>query len=197
MRKFLLRFLQVTIAPDDFFTAIREERSWRAPILHLLVLSLLLSLGSVLAWSAGIAGDSPINSALTVQMDLYAYWRDTLLPQYGFLSYPAVIALMMLEMFVITAFYTPLIFLVFRYFGGAREPDGLLRALQGFVYGLTPAVFGGFLPWIGLAMGVYTTVLQLQRGPSITLKNRTIFAYLPVIAVLTYAIARYWSGALL
>jgi hypothetical protein len=86
---------------------------------------------------------------------------------------------------------------VFRYLGGAQEPGGLLRALQGFVYGLTPAVFGGFLPWFGLAMGVYTTVLQLQRGPAITLKNRTIFAYLPVIAVLTYAIARYWSGALL
>ena len=33
--------------------------------------------------------------------------------------------------------------------------------------------------------------------PSITLRNRTLAAYLPFIAVMAYAIARYWKGNLL
>jgi hypothetical protein len=197
MKEFINRFFQVTIAPDTFFTRIRCEQSWKMPLFHLFALSVLLSLGSVIAWSAGVRGDSPINSALSVQMDLYPYWRDTLLPQFGFWSYPLTMGLMIVEMLVISVVYVPVIFLIFRYLGGEKEPGGLLHAFQGFVYGLTPAVFGGFLPWLGLATGIYTTILQLYRGPSITLKNQTFFAYVPIIVVLTYAIARYWQGGLL
>jgi len=197
MRTFLQRFLEVTWRPDAFFERIREERSWKMPLVHLLVLAGWLSVGSVIAWGLGVAGDTPLNSALGAQMDVYPYWRDTLRPEYGLLSYPMAALLIIVEMLVITALYTPLIFLVFRYLGGAKESGGLLRAFQGFVYGLTPAVFGGFLPVLGLITGVYTTILQLQRGPSITLRNRTLAAYLPFIAVMAYAIARYWQGSLL
>jgi hypothetical protein len=130
-------------------------------------------------------------------MDIYPYWKDTLLPQYGIWSYPMAMGLIIFEMGVITLIYTPIVFLVFRFIGGERRPHGLLHAFQGFVYGLTPAVFGGFLPVLGLATGVYTTLLQLQRGPSITLRNKSIGAYLLVITVLTYAIARYWHHGLL
>lgn len=197
MKEFISRFFQVTAWPDTFFARIRAEQSWKMPILHLFALGFLISLGSVIAWSAGVRGDTPINSALTVQMDLYPYWHDTLLPQFGIWSYPMTMGLMIIEMLIISMVYVPVIFLVFRYLGGAKEPGGLLHAFQGFVYGLTPAAFGGFLPWLGLITGVYTTILQLYRGPSITLKNQTFFAYHLIIAVLTYAIARYWQGGLL
>ena len=103
------------------------------PLFHLLALGFLLSLGSVIAWSAGVRGDTPINSALTVQMDLYPYWRDTLLPQFGIWSYPMTMGLMIFEMLIISVVYVPVIFLVFRYLGGAKEPGGLLHAFQGFV----------------------------------------------------------------
>lgn len=86
--------------------------------MHLLALGFLLSPGSVTAWSAGVRGDTPINSALTVQMDLYPYWRDTLLPQFGFWSYPMTMGLMVFEMLIISVVYVPAIFLVFRYLGG-------------------------------------------------------------------------------
>lgn len=197
MRTFFARFWQVTIHPDRFFEQVREEHRWRPVLLHWLVLAVLLSLGSVIAWGAGIPGDTPLNSALGTQMDVYPYWRDTLLPRFGAGAYPIAMAMIVLEMLVITLVYTPVIFLVFRYLGGAPEPNGLLHAFQGFTYGLTPALFGGFLPVLGLATGVYTTLLQLYRGPSITLRNRGLGAYLLVIAVLTYAIARYWQGSLL
>jgi hypothetical protein len=105
--------------------------------------------------------------------------------------------LMTFEMLVLTTVYVPVVFQVSHYLGGAKEPDGLLRAFQGFAYSLTPAVFGGFMPWLALVTGVYTTILQLDRGPSIILRNQTGFSYLLVVAVLTFAIARYWQGGLL
>lgn len=197
MRHLGRRFFEVTWQPDTFFERVREERSWKKPLIHLLILVGWLSIGSVVAWGLGVDGGTPLNSALGAQMDVYPYWRDTLHPAHGRLSYLMAAALIALEMLVITAIYTPLLFLVFRYLGGAQERGGLLRAFQGFVYGLTPAVFGGFLPVLGLITGVYTTILQLQRGPSITLRNRTLVAYLPFIAVMAYAIARYWQGSLL
>lgn len=197
MKEYLASFLQVTLQPDAFFERVRTETSWRKPILHFLGLAVLLSLGSVVAWGLGVRGDTPLNSALGAQMDIYPYWKATLLPQYGLLAYPMAMGFIILEMTIITALYTPVIFAIFRYLGGARETGGLLRAFQGFVYGLTPAVFGGFLPGLGLVAGVYTTILQLQRGPAITLRNRSIGAYVLVMAVLAYAIARYWQGALL
>ena len=197
MQHIWLRMIRATFFPDTFFEEVRQDCSWSKPIVHLLVLSILLGAFSAAAWGLGIPGNTPINSSLTAQMDVYAYWQATLLPQFGPLSYPLAAGLIALEMIIISAFYTPILFLYFRYLGGAKEPGGLLRAFQGFVYGLTPVLFGGFLPWLGLVTGVYATLLQLYRGPSITLKNRTAFAYLPVILVLTYAIARYWSGGLL
>ena len=197
MKNLLARFIHVTFQPDAFFEYIREENDWRKPLIHFLVLAIWLSFGSVIAWGWGVQGDTPLNSALGAQMDIYPYWKDTLLPQYGTWSYPMAMGLIIFEMGVITLIYTPIVFLVFCFIGGERRPHGLLRAFQGFVYGLTPVVFGGFLPGLGLATGVYSTLLQLQRGPSITLKNKSIGAYLLVIAILAYAIAQYWKHALL
>lgn len=197
MKDLFTRFIHVTFQPDAFFEYIREENDWRKPLIHFLVLAVWLSFGSVAAWGLGIQGDTPLNSALGAQMDIYPFWKDTLLPQYGIWSYPMAMVLIILEMGVITLIYTPIVFLVFRFTGGERRTHGLLHAFQGFVYGLTPAVFGGFLPVLGLVTGVYTTLLQLQRGPSITLRNKSIGAYLLVIIVLTYAIARYWNHGLL
>ena len=197
MKNFWLRFVQVTIDPDAFFEEVREEKCWRKPALHLLVLSFLLGVFSVTAWGAGIPGNTPINASLTAQMDVYSYWNETLLPQFGALSYLIAAGLIMVEMILISAFYTPILFLFFRYLGREKAPYDLLRAFQGFVYNLTPVLFGGFLPWLALITGVYATILQLYRGPAITLKNRTVFAYMPVILVLAYAIAQYWQGGLL
>lgn len=197
MKDLFARFIHATFQPDAFFEYIREENDWRKPLFHFLVLAVWLSFGSVIAWGLGIQGDTPLNSALGAQMDIYPYWKDTLLPQFGIWSYPMAMVLIILEMGVITLIYTPIVFLVFRFIGGERRTHGLLHAFQGFVYGLTPAVFGGFLPVLGLVTGVYTTLLQLQRGPSITLRNKSIGAYLLVIIVLTYAIARYWNHGLL
>jgi hypothetical protein len=92
---------------------------------------------------------------------------------------------------------TPLIFVVFRFLGGCALPNGMLHAFQGFVYGLTPAAFGGFLPVVGLITGVFATLLQFQRGPSITLQNRRWGSYVLVVLFLAYAIYRYWSGSLM
>lgn len=197
MTETLRRFITVTIAPEPFFEAVREEADWRRPLVHLVILSLWLSVGSMVAWALGVRGDTPINAALGAQMDVYAVWHDTLLPDFGFWSYPIGALLIAFEMWLITAIYTPLIFLVFRYLGGERLPHGLLHAFQGFVYGLSPAAFGGFVPGLALVVGVYTTILQLQRGPAITLRNRTLGSYLLWIAVMAWAIARYWQHQLL
>lgn len=197
MSETLRRFISVTIAPESFFEQVREETGWRRPIRHLLILTLWLSAGSMVAWALGVRGDTPINAALGAQMDVYTIWRDTLLPDFGIWSYPMGALLIAVEMVLITAIYTPLIFVVFRYFGGERQPRGMLRAFQGFVYGLSPAAFGGFVPGLALVVGVYTTILQLQRGPAITLRNRTVAAYLLWIAVMAWAIARYWQHQLL
>jgi hypothetical protein len=192
MREFPSRFIQVTLHPDSFFEHIRTEKSWTMPLLHLTVLALWLSLGSVIAWGLGVSGDTPVNSALGAQMDVYPYWRDILLPRYGMWAYPMAAGLIVLEMLVITAIWTPMVFLVFRFLGGAKEPGGLLRAFQGFVYGLTPCAFGGFLPYLGVVTGVYATLLQFGRGPAITLRNRTAVPYLFTASFLAFAIVQYW-----
>lgn len=197
MKEFFARIIQVVITPETFFEGIRNEKKWSMPVLHLLFLVFFLSLGSVIAWRFGIPGDTPINSSLGSQMDVYPYWRETLLPAYGEWSYGLAMGFIMLEMIIITAIWTPIVFVVFRYLGGAKEPGGFLRAFQGFVYGLTPCLFGGFLPYLGLATGVYATLLQFYRGPAITLKNRTAVPFLFVTLFLALAIAKYWSGGLL
>jgi hypothetical protein len=197
MIEFFSRMIQVVATPETFFVHIRNENRWGMPVLHLLFLAFFLSLGSVIAWRFAIPGDTPINSSLGSQMDVYPYWRDTLLPAYGNWSYPLALVFIMLEMIIITAIWTPVVFVVFRYLGGAKEPGGLLRAFQGFVYGLTPCLFGGFLPYLALATGVYATLLQFYRGPAIILKNRTVVPFLFVTLFLALAIARYWAGGLL
>ena len=194
---FGIRFIQATFQPEDFFVSIRQERSWLRPALHLLILSVWLSTGSVLAWSLGVPGDTPLNSSLGAQMDIYPYWRDTLLPAYGGWSYPLAAGLIVFEMWVITFIWTPVVFGIFRYLGGAKEPGGLLRAFQGFVYGLTPCAFGGFVPYLALLTGVMATLLQFYRGPAITLKNRSVVPLLAVSLFLALSIARYWQGNLL
>lgn len=197
MRTYFKRFFEIVVQPDAFFDRVREERNWRKPLVHLAILTVWLSLGSVIAWGIGIPGDTPINASLGAQMDVYPYWQGTLLPRYGLASYPMAMGLIMLEMLIITAIWTPVVFLVFRYLGGAKEPGGLLRAFQGFVYGLTPCAFGGFIPYLALFTGVYATLLQFGRGPAITLRNRTAIPYLFTSLFLALAIARYWSHGLL
>lgn len=197
MKKFLNRFIQVVASPERFFAAIRQEQNWKQPLLHLLVLSLWLSLGSVIAWNLGLPGDTPVNSSLGAQMDVYVFWQETLLPQFGGWAHPIAVGLIILEMLLITAIWTPVVFLIFRYLGGEKEPGGLLRAFQGFVYGLTPCAFGGFLPYLGVITGVYATWLQFGHGPAITLRNRSCIPYLFPSLILGLAIARYWQGALL
>jgi hypothetical protein len=115
------------------------------------------------------------------------------------LSYPLAAGLVGIEVIIISLIYTPLVFLVFRYLGGAKDPAGtaLLHVFQGFVYDLTLVLFGGFLSWLGLVTGFYAAVLQLYRGRAITMRNRTVFAYLLLVLVMTYAISRYWQGGLI
>lgn len=197
MRNIIALFAQVMRDPITFFEQVREETSWVPAVRHWLILAAWLSLGSVTAWGFGIAGNTPLNSSLGAQMEVYDYWHDTLLPTYGLWSYPIAAGLIMLTMLFITILFTPLLFVIMRYLGGAEENRGLLRAFQGFAYGLTPCAFGGFLPILGLVTGVYATILQLYVGPSITLRNRTVFAILPLVLLLSAAIAQYWQGGLL
>lgn len=199
MLLFFTRTWEVTFRPESFFQTLRDETSWRRPLTHLFLLAFWLSFGSVIAWSAGIPGDTPINSSLGAQMDVYPYWRDTLLPQYGPFSYPLAMALIMLEVFVISLIWVPVVFLVFRFLGGQSEPwqRSLLHAVQGFIYSLSPCAFGGFLPYLALLTGVYATLLQFFRGPAITLQNKTFVPYLFVAIFLALAIWRYWQGSLL
>jgi hypothetical protein len=197
MNAFILHLFQATFQPETFFEAIRSDKRWSRPILHLLGLAFWLAVASVTAWGLGIPGDTPVNSALGSQMDVYPYWKDTLLPYYGFWSYPLAAGLIAFEMIVISIIWTPLVFVVFRFLGGAKEPGGFLKAFQGFTYGLSPCAFGGFLPYAGLLTGVYACLLQFYRGPALTLKNRTFVPYLFLALFLAFAIARYWHGSLL
>ncbi len=197
MLSFLYRFVHVVVDPETFFERVRLEKGWGRPLAHLAALVLWLSCASVVAWGLGIAGDTPVNSSLGSQMEVYPFWKDTLLPQYGLWAYPMAAALIALVMLIITAIWVPVLFVVFRFLGGAREPDAFLHALQGFVYGLTPCAFGGFLPYLGAITGVYATLLQFCRGPAITMRNRTAVPYIFVSLFLGYAIAAYWGHALL
>ncbi len=198
MKAVLRRFIQVVITPDAFFEGLTTaDEGWWPPLRHLLILAAWLSVGSVIAWGLGIPGDTPINSSLGAQMEVYAYWHDTLLPGFGLWSYPLAVGLIVVMMLAITAIFTPLLYVFFRFVGRSREPRGLLRAFQGFVYGLTPCALGGFLPILGLLTGVYATILQLHTGPATTMKVRGLAAYIPVIILLGAAIAQYWQGNLL
>lgn len=199
MIKFMHNLFAATFHPETFFQTLRDETSWGRPLAHLFLIALWLSFASVIVWGTGMPGDTPLNSSLGAQMDIYPYWRDVLLPQYGAFSYPLAIALIMLEMFIISLIWIPIVFLVFNHLGGLHEPwrIGLLRAAQGFIYGLSPCVFGGFLPYLALLTGVYATLLQFFRGPAITLQNKTFVPYLFVAIFLALAILRYWQGSLL
>jgi hypothetical protein len=71
MKEFFARMIQVVATPETFFERIRNENRWGMPVLHLLFLAFFLSLGSVIAWRFAIPGDTPINSSLGSQMDVY------------------------------------------------------------------------------------------------------------------------------
>ncbi len=197
MKSILSPFFRVMFSPDDFFEEIRHATGWKMPLIHFFLLACWLSLGSVISWGLGIDGANPINSSLGAQMDVYPYWKDTLLPQTGVWSYPIAMGLIILEMLIITLIFTPVIYLVFRFLGGSPQPRGILHAFQGFVYGLTPTAFGGFLPVAALITGVFATLLQFQRGPSITLQNRKGGSYVLIVLFLAYAIYRYWQRELI
>ncbi|MGE5585324.1 MAG: hypothetical protein ACM309_07315 [Bacillota bacterium] len=99
--------------------------------------------------------------------------------------------MMTVHMVFMAAPYTPLVFLVFRYLGGERGTGEPTEGVSRLRIWLDSMRVPGFLPYKGRVIGVYAPILRTSRGPSITMRNRSLGAYVPVIFVLAYATARY------
>lgn len=192
MRPFFTRFLEIVINPDWFFERARAERGWLLPMTHFGVLVAWLSAASVAAWVLGVQADSPVSVALLAQRVVYTYWQDVLLPGMGAASAPVTVLLLALGIVMTAIVATPLVYLWMRYTGGSDAPGGMRRAFQCVAYGLTPVAFGGFVPGLALALGVYALILMLYSGPAILLQNRSVFGYVPLVLALVLTILQVW-----
>jgi len=176
--------------PHSFFESTRQQ-GWWEPYRLFLIIALVLSIFSPLAWALGIDGNSPVNTSLTAQRDVYRWWHDMLFPKFGVWSIFMAMAGLLLEMHIILIFFTPVLHFVFRGLGGQGPA---VHAWKALCYGLAPTMLFGFLPGIALALGVYATLLQLCVGPSILYRVHEARAYMLLVIVLSIAIAAFWHG---
>lgn len=193
MRGFLRTTYEILRDPQAFFERVQGEGWWPA-YRYFLIVALVLSVLSPLAWACGIDGGSPVNTSLTAQRDVYRWWQDTLRPQWGDWSYGLGIAALLLTIHLVLLVWTPLMHGIFRLLGG-RGP--LLHAWKALCYGMAPTLCLGFLPFIGLLAGVYATLLQLSIGPATLYRLRDGRGYILVVVILSVAIAFFWRGVAL
>lgn len=190
MRVFFTTTWSIIRDPQTFFDAARAEGWWPA-YRYFLVIALVLSILSPLAWTLGVDGSSPVTTSTTAQRDVYRWWQDTLVPLMGPLSLPIAMLALLLDMHIVLLLFTPILHFVFR---GMRGQGPLLNAWKAICYGMAPTIGLGFMPYIALAVGVYATLIQLSIGPSTLYRIRDGRAYLLVVVILSIAIVAFWQG---
>lgn len=190
MKWFLHTTWEIIREPQAFFEHSQGE-SWWPAYHYFLIVAVVLSILSPLAWALGVDGSSPINTSLTAQRDTYRWWRDALQPQLGSWSYLLGMVILLLTTHVVLLFWTPIMHIIFRVLGGQGT---LLNAWKAICYGMAPTIFMGFLPMVGLLTGVYATLLQLSIGPATLYRLRDGRAYILVVIVLSIAITFFWQG---
>lgn len=193
MTKFILITWRVVSDPLVFFESIRDQ-GFGPPYRYFLAVALVLSILSPLAWACGVDGGSPINTSTTAQRDVYHWWYDTLHPQLGNLSFPVAMFALLVDMHIVLALFTPIMHLVFRAMGGQGPFSSAWKAV---CYGIAPSIVLGFLPFIGLLVGVYATLLQLYVAPACLYRLKDGRAYLLLVVILSVAIAAFWHGVAL
>jgi hypothetical protein len=190
MKSFLATTWSVMSNPSTFFENVRDE-GWWTPYRYFLVIALVLSLLSPAAWALGVDGGSPLSTSTTAQRDVYRWWHDVLSPRMGFASLPIAMLALLLEMHIVLAIFTPVLHVVFRLL---RGEGSWLNAWKAINYGIAPVLALGFLPYVGLLVGVYATVVQLCVGPSTMYRLRDGRAYALLVVVLSISIASFWKG---
>jgi hypothetical protein len=190
MKKFAATTWFILADPLAFFESVRGEGWWQ-PYRYFLVVALVLSILSPAAWALGVDGGTPLSTSTTAQRDVYRWWHDGLSPRMGSASLPLAMLALCLEMHIVLAVFALILHVVFRLLRG-RGP--LLNAWKSISYGIAPALAFGFLPYVGLLVGVYATVLQLSVAPSVMYRVRDGRAYALLAVVLAISIAAFWSG---
>lgn len=190
MRNFFRTTWEIVRDPQAFFEQVRDE-GWWPPYCYFLIIAVTLAILSPLAWALGVDGGSPVNTSLTAQRDTYRWWRDTLQPQFGNWGYPMAMLILLLTTHVVLMIFTPILHFVFRLLGGQGP---LLNAWKAICHGLAPTIALGFLPFIGLVVGVYATLLQLAIGPATLYRLKDGRAYVLLVIALSWAIALFWQG---
>ncbi len=193
MKPFFVTTWQVVRDPHSFFDSIRDE-GWWPPYRYFLVIAIVLSILSPLAWAVGLDGRSPVNTSTTAQRDVYQWWHDTLNPQMGSISLPIAMLALLLDMHIVLIVFTPILHLVLR---AMRGQGPLSHAWKAICYGMAPTIAFGFLPFIGLLTGMYATVLQLSVGPATLYQLRDGRAYVLLVVILSIAIVAFWHGVAL
>jgi hypothetical protein len=190
MNKLLATTWSILTDPLAFFETVRHEGWWQ-PYRYFLVVALVLSILSPAAWALGVDGGTPLSTSTTAQRDAYRWWHDELSPRMGPASLPLAMLGLCLEMHIVLALFAVVLHAVFRLLGG-RGP--LLNAWKSISYGMAPTLAFGFLPYVGLLVGVYATVLQLCVAPSAMYRVRGGRSYVLLVVVLTISMAAFWRG---
>lgn len=190
MKRFLRTTWEIIREPQAFFEHSQGENWWSA-YRYFLIVSVVLSILSPLAWALGVDGSSPVNTSLTAQRDTYRWWQDVLRPRFGSWSYLLGMVTLLLTTHLVLLLWTPIMHIVFRVLGGQGP---LLNAWKAICYGMAPTICLGFLPVVGLLTGVYATLLQLSVGPATLYRLRDGRAYILVVVVLSIAITLFWQG---
>jgi len=99
--------------------------------------------------------------------------------------------MLLLATHVVLIIFAPILHVVFRLLRGQGP---LLNAWKAICYGLAPTIALGFLPFIGLLVGVYAMLLQLAIGPGTLYRLKDGRTYVLLVIVLSWAIALFWQG---
>lgn len=190
MSTFLRTTWRILRDPDGFFESARDE-PWLAAYRYFVVIALVLSLLSPVAWALGVDGGSPLSTSTTAQRDVYRWWHDGLSPALGVVGLPLAAVALFVEMHIVLAVFCLVLHIVLRLLGGQGS---WVNAWKSICYGMAPGLVFGFLPYVALLVGVYATVLQLYVGPSILYRVRDGRGYLVLVIVLSISIAAFWSG---
>lgn len=146
---FLEKIKLVIKSPSKFYKNISHERGFRKPFVYFALLSIVFAIGN-------LASEIVYPSVPSVLLASIHPWIVYLLAPVGWLFS------------LVASFLVAAIFHVFVYMLGGKQ--GYLQTYKSYVYGTTPHLLLGWVPFLGMLTGLYSMFYLLPKGLSIQQK---------------------------
>ena len=181
MLKMLRQLKKLLADPSGFFGNVKTE-NWKPCFIFFLWITLIISIITPVVNFFGIES-MDLSSSYQAQIVAYNFLKNSLLQTYGVLAYVFETLLIFALAIMILLFLAGFLHLVYRAIGGQGS---VLNAWKAACYGVGPCLLGGFLPYISLFAGFYSSAMQFYLGPRELYKakeSRAIAVFVAMIAL--------------